>query len=191
MKIRDIAKNTLQDGEYLYIYMPTLPVGLRKECGELQEFNPLNPYRGWSKIRLKDLLQYEGNPARVFPGLHEFFMELRRDYLEPALQEAIISGSETNYRAIQEDVDELSGRAVQGSKEGYYFVGATYDIDDFYYVYWSPGLSKFRYTSCVGNPEETDPTRSLEVEQIKRLREEIKEIHGAPFPSALLLSPLG
>jgi hypothetical protein len=106
----------------------------------------------------------------------------------------ILSDSEVNYKAIQEEVDLYSGQGVVVGDDryrGYYFVGATYGVDDFYWLYWSPLERTFKFSSCVGPIENLDPSNTLSMEQTRNLREDVKTIQDAPFPSDLLLSPLG
>jgi hypothetical protein len=184
----------LQDGEYLYIYDPIIPFGVRKKDGILEELNPVNIYRGWNRIGdLKEFDKLEDFPRRVFKGSDNFWLEFRHDYLEPSLEDAILSGSEINYKSIQEKVDLYSGQKVITSNryQGYYFVGATYGVDDFYWLYWNPWKRTFKFSSCVGPIEYLDPSKTLTMGQIKDLRKDIKYIHDAPLPSDLLLSPLG
>ena len=184
----------LQDGEYLYIYDPIVPIGVRRTDEVLEKINPINMFRGWGRIKeLGDLEKSKDTPFRVFKSSDEFWLEFRHDYLETELENAILSGSEANYRQIQDEVDESSGQAVIDSYQyqGYYFVGATYGADDFYWLYWNPVKRIFMYSSCVGPVEKLDPSKILDMEQIRNLREDIKYIHDAPLPSALLLSPLG
>ena len=184
----------LQDGEYLYIYDPIIPIGARRTDGVLEELDPSNIYQGWRRASgLKEFDKFKNSPFRIFNSPDDFWLEFRHDYLEPALEETILSGNQVNYKAIQEEVDIYSGQAVTGkaSYQGYYFAGATYGVDDFYYLYWSPAERGFKFASCVGPIENLDPTKTLTTEQIRNLREDVKTIHDAPFPSDLLLSPLG
>jgi len=184
----------LQDGEHLYIYDPIAPIGIRRTGKYLEEINPINMFRGWEHIKeLGYLKKFKDTPFRVFKNSDEFWLEFRHDYLEPKLEDVILGESEVNYRQIQDEVDESSGQAVIDSYQyqGCYFVGATYSADDFYWLYWNPVKRNFRYSSCVGPIEKLDPLKTLDVEQIRNLREDIKYIHDAPLPSDLLLSPLG
>ena len=188
------ALHDLQDGEDLYIYDPIIPIGARRTNGVLEKLDPTNVYQGWRRASgLKEFDKFKNSPFRIFQNPDDFWLEFRHDYLEPALQEAILSGSQVNYKSIQEDVDLYSGQAVVSSDryQGYYFVGATYGVDDFYWLYWSPSERTFKFSTCVGPIEELDPSKTLTTEQIRNLREDIKTIHDAPFPSDLLLSPLG
>ena len=184
----------LQEGEYLYIYDPIIPFGARREAGVLEGLDPTNIYQGWRRAPgLKEFDKFKDSPFRVFKSSNEFWLEFRHDYLEPELEETILSGNQVNYKAIQEEVDFYSGQAVTGkaSYQGYYFAGATYGVDDFYYLYWNPSEREFKIASCVGPIEVLDPTKTLTTEQIRNLREDVKTIYDAPFPSDLLLSPLG
>ncbi len=200
--ICDMKKKTLrgalydlQDREYLYIYDPIIPFGARRTDGVLESLDPTNIYQGWRRASgLKEFDKFKDSPFRVFGSPDEFWLEFRHDYLEPALAEAILSGSEVNYKAIQEEVDLYSGQAVINDGDryrGYHFVGATYGVDDFYWLYWNPLERTFKFSSCVGPIEPLDPSNTLDMEQIRNLREDVKYIHDAPFPSDLLLSPLG
>jgi len=200
--ICDMKKKTLrgalydlQNGEYLYIYDPIIPFGARREAGVLEGLDPTNIYQGWRRASgLKEFDKFKDSPWRIFQSSDDFWLEFRHDYLEPALAEAILSGSEVNYKAIQEEVDLYSGQGVITDSDryrGYHFVGATYGVDDFYWLYWNPTERTFKFSSCVGPLETLDPSNTLSMEQIRNLREDVKYIHDAPFPSELLLSPLG
>ena len=194
-------KKTLQDalyglheGEYLYIYDSVIPIGVRRVNGALEELNPTNIYRGWRCIKgLEVFDKFKDVPWRIFKGINEFWLEFRHDYLEPSLKETILSDNEVNYKSIQEDVDLYSGQKVIGTEhyQDYYFVGATYGVDDFYWLYWNPTDRTFKFSSCCGPFETLDPSNTLSMEQIRKLREDIKYIQDAPLPSDLLLSPLG
>jgi hypothetical protein len=185
----------LQNGEYLYIYDPIIPFGARRTNGVLESLDPTNIYQGWRRASgLKEFDKFKDSPFRIFQNPDDFWLEFRHDYLEPALAEAILSGSEVNYKAIQEEVDLYSGQGVIVDNDryrGYYFVGATYGVDDFYWLYWNPTERTFKFSSCVGPLETLDPSNTLSMEQTRNLREDVKYIHDAPFPSDLLLSPLG
>lgn len=187
------ALHDLRDGEYMYIYDPTLPVGARKEGESLGKIDPTDIFQGWFISKPEEFDKYRNSPWRIFQNIDEFWLEFRHDYLEPALEEAILSESQINYKSIQEDVDLYSGQEVIDSERlrGYYFVGATYGINDFYWLYWNPIERTFKFSSCVGPIEKLNPIKTLTVEQIRNLREDVKYIHDAPFPSDLLLSPLG
>jgi hypothetical protein len=188
------ALYNLQDGEYLYIYDPIIPIGARRTDGTLEEIDPSNIYRGWRNVNgLKEFDKFKDSPWRIFKSSDEFWLEFRHDYLEPTLEETILSRDQVNYKSIQEEVDLYSGQKVilSESLEEYYFVGATYGVDDFYWLYWSPVSRTFKFSNCVGQLESLDPSNTLSMEQTRDLREDVKYIHDAPFPSELLLSPLG
>ena len=158
---------TTWNGKSLSIYGVNLATSRRFRKSDIEHLTPENCGR---IIILNDTIEY--------------LRYVRDNFIIPWLEKSLKGGDFPERDLLNYSKSNSGLRVLTGpSGEESYFIAVTADMQDYYYMYWSPSSNSCRLESCCGYPRDLEEDKFLSQEESEIMIETVKnKVYDAIMP---------